>query len=379
MNPVQSLTMRFDPQAPLPEGIADWNSDRTLAVVFGPANPSPQDAVSRLRTALPAATLVGCSTAGEIFGAEVLDGAIVLLLIRFRDVRLRFASAPIPDAESSREAGAQIARDLAAPDLGAVFVLSEGLGVNGSQLVEGLSESLPPAVVITGGLAADDDRFEGTWVIVDGQPRSGHVTAVGLYGSSLVIGHGSRGGWDIFGVERTVTRATANVLCELDGRPALSLYREYLGDLANHLPSSALLFPLVLKPTPGAEGIARTVLAVNEAAQSMTFAGDLPEGSTVQFMRANFDRLIGGAGDAAILAGRGLPAGEPLVLIAISCVGRRLVLKERCEEELEATLEALPAALQVGFYSYGEISPHAGASCQLHNQTMTLTAISETS
>jgi hypothetical protein len=376
---MKAITFRLSPDTPLAENVADWDSPATLALVFGLSRPWPEDSIARIKASLPQATLLGCSTAGEILGNEVTDGTLVVSLIKFRDARLKFTSAAINDSLASRDAGLRLAKDLTAPDLRGVFVLSDGLGVNGSQLVEGLTEALPEGVVITGGLAADGDRFERTWVILDGKPQSGFVTAAGLYGASLVIGHGSRGGWDIFGVDRKVTKSSANVLYELDGRPALSLYREYLGDLAKDLPSSALLFPLLLKAGPSAEGVARTVLAIHDADQSMTFAGDLPVGATVQFMRANFDRVIAGASDAAALAGQGLQTGQPLVLVAISCVGRRLVLKERTEEELEATLENLPpSTLQVGFYSYGEISPHAGGSCQLHNQTMTLTAISET-
>ncbi len=377
---MKAAAFKLSPGEDLPDDLGSWDSERTLALVFGPSRPSPGEAVARIRAALPRAALLGCSTAGEIFGAEVLDGSIVLGLMRFREVNLRVMSAPIESGQPSHDAGRAIAQSLESPDLRAVFVLSDGLKVNGSRLVQGLTAALPPDVVITGGLAGDGDQFLETWVIADSAPTSGQVTAVGLYGRSLVVGHGSRGGWDIFGVERKVTRSTANVLYELDGRPALALYQEYLGDLAAELPSSALLFPLLLKAGPGdTEGVARTVLAVSEADQSMTFAGDLPEGSTVQFMRANFERVITGASDAATLAGRGHPEGEPLVLLAISCVGRRLVLKERCEEELEAALETLPrGTMQVGFYSYGEISPHAGGDCQLHNQTMTLTALSET-
>jgi hypothetical protein len=194
------------------------------------------------------------------------------------------------------------------------------------------------------------------------------------------VGHGSKGGWDIFGPERLVTRAEGNVLYELDGRPALELYKSYLGDRAAGLPATGLLFPLSLRS--GEEGderrLVRTILAVDEAAQSLTFAGDIPTGSRVQLMRANFDRLVEGAASAAAMTALRGAAEGPVLSVAISCVGRRLVLGERTEEETEATLEALPpGAQQVGFYSYGELSPFAAGRCDLHNQTMTLTTLWE--
>ncbi len=373
---MEATVLRLDPNEPLPPEFEAWNSQTTLALIFALSRPAPASCIARICAALKDATVLGCSTAGEIMGTEILDDTVVVALMKFREVTLRLASAPIETAAASRRAGDQIAQALLLPGLRAVIVLSDGIRVNGSQLVEGLSGALPPDVIVTGGLAGDRSRFEETWIVLNGTPVSGHVTAVGLYGPSLAIGHGFKGGWDIFGLERLVTASTDNILYELDGKPALALYKEYLGDLANELPASALLFPLLLRTAEGA--VARTVLAVDETKGSMTFAGDLPKGSTVQFMRANFDRVIGGAGDAGLLAGRGLPEDEPVLLLAISCVGRRLALGDRCEEELEATLESMPAkTLQAGFYSYGEISPEGLGSCQLHNQTMTLTAISE--
>jgi hypothetical protein len=259
-----------------------------------------------------------------------------------------------------------------------IFVLSDGMRVNGSELVNGLNEALPPGTVVTGGLAGDGDRFQKTWVLCQRQRAEGYVSAIGLYGDRIKIGHGSKGGWDVFGIEREVTRAKENVLFEIDGRSALSLYKDYLGELAAGLPANALLFPLSLRRGKNDNaGLVRTILSIDENAQSMTFAGDIPLGSHVRFMRANFDRLVDGAMEAGQLAGKS--SSEECLAIAISCVGRRLVLRDRAEEEIEAVRDSLPASAHLmGFYSYGELSPFAGGPCELHNQTMTLTTLSET-
>ena len=251
--------------------------------------------------------------------------------------------------------------------------------VNGSDLANGFSATLPPHVVVTGGLAADGNRFQRTWTIRDGKPETGVVTVAAFYGDNLQITHGSHGGWDSFGPERRVTRSYGNVLYELDGRSALSLYKEYLGDLADGLPATGLLFPLSIRQNAAdSRELIRTVLAVDEAAQSMTFAGDVPKGYLAQLMRANFDRLLDGASMAAEQARDNMAIAWPMLTVAISCVGRRLVLGERVEEETELTLQNLPeGAQQIGFYSYGEISPCATGICDLHNQTMTLTTFSE--
>lgn len=361
---------------------AGWNAPfptvdpaRTLILCFG-ATEYLDDCDPIVGLAALGGSLVGCSTAGEIHGPEVADGTLAVAIAEFDSTRVQVASERIT-ANTSYLAGELIGQDLRGDDLKAVFVLSDGLDVNGSDLVAGLNASLPEGVVVTGGLAGDGSRFERTWVIVDGKPASGFVTAVGFYGDRIEVGHGSKGGWDIFGPERTVTRSTGNVVYELDGRPVLALYKEYLGDLAAELPASGLLFPLAVRAPGDDKQLVRTILGIDEETQSLIFAGDVPEGHRVQLMQAQFDRLIGGAEDAAAVAAGRMPGG-PSLSVAISCVGRRLVLGERTEDELEATLHALPDGIaQVGFYSYGEISPYAEGTCDLHNQTMTLTTFGE--
>lgn len=377
---MQLTTLSYSTATGWSEDLPEMDSEQTLVVAFGsPEFGTDTRPFDDLRRAFPHSRIVGCSTAGEIIGTDLRDGSVVVAAARFGSSTLRAASASVGAAEGSFAAGQDIARQLADPSLRGVLVLSDGLTVNGSELVRGLNAVLPPTVVITGGLAADGDRFGATWVLDDGVPARGIVRGVGFYGADLRLGHGSMGGWDIFGPERTITRSRANVLYELDGRPALELYRTYLGDLAAGLPATGLLFPLAIRGADCEEAsVVRTILAVDEAEQSMTFAGDVPEGWRAQLMRANVDRLIGGAADAASLT-RGSDAGDgPTLALGISCVGRRLVLGERTQEEIEATLDCLPGGVQqIGFYSYGEISPHASGLCELHNQTMTLTTISE--
>jgi hypothetical protein len=362
------------------ERFPDLDSDRTLVIVFGAPgfidNAAPIEELSR---AYSAAKMVGCSTAGEIFGTMIADHSLSVAVLRFESAQVRTALERVHDVEDSYRAGEMLAHQLYEPGLRSVLVLSDGISVNGSALVRGLNAILPDSVVVTGGLAGDGERFGRTWVIKDSVPESGYISAAGFYGESILVGHGSKGGWDIFGPERTVTRSSGNILYELDGKPALQLYKEYLGDRAEGLPASAMLFPLALRAESGGmKQIVRTVLGVNEAHNSMVFAGDIPEGYRAQLMKANFDRLVDGASIAAQQVWESSSQGSPQLAIAISCVGRRMVLGERTEEELEAACEILPEGTwQIGFYSYGEISPFTTGQCDLHNQTMTLTTISE--
>ena len=360
-----------------------------LVLVFG-ATAVLQDrqVIESIRKFYPAAHILGCSTAGEICGAQVSDDSLVATAIHFEHTHVRTAQVSL-DANFGSQAAGEFLAQLLPHSVGAeaggteeklahVLVLSDGLSVNGSSLVRGLIKHLPKGVAITGGLAGDGARFGETLVFRGDIPDKGAIAAVGLYGSRLKVGFGSLGGWDPFGPERLVTRSEGNVLYELDGRPALGLYKQYLGEHAKGLPATGLLFPLSVRVTPNETPLVRTILAVDEQQQSVTFAGDVCEGAHARLAKATIDRLVDGAVGAARAS---CPASSvaPELAILISCVGRKLVLKQRVEEEVEGVRSILgEQAAMTGFYSYGEIAPFSlGERSELHNQTMTVTTFAE--
>jgi hypothetical protein len=373
-----------------PAAAASFAKSCQLVLVFGATAILRQPQLTgAIRNDYPAAHIFGCSTAGEICGTQVSDDSLVVTAVHFEHTQLRSVQINLSRTPDSFQAGEWIAKKLPASVrdavtgveeiLAHVLVLSDGLKVNGSDFVAGLMTHLPEGISLTGGLAGDGARFDETLVFEDDVPRKDTIAALGLYGSRLKVGFGSLGGWDSFGPERLITKSKANVLYELDGHSALGLYKQYLGEHAKGLPSTGLLFPLSIRTQSGETPVVRTILSVDEAAQSMTFAGDIPEGAYARLMKANFDRLIDGATGAARTSYEAIGSGAPELAILISCVGRKLVLKQRIEEEVEAVRDVLgQRATLAGFYSYGEISPFTpGAKCELHNQTMTITALSE--
>ena len=336
-----------------------------------------------LRKMFPAAHILGCSTGGQIDNSDVSDDGLVAAAIRFDSTKLRLVSRHVAGASHSWDCGEAIGKALSDDELAGVFLLSDGLNVNGSELVNGLVSAIGSAVPLTGGLAGDGADFTETLVGGDCVPQSRLVVGVGFYGKAIRIGHGSAGGWDLFGPRRQVTRSDGNVLFELDGEPALDLYERYLGpEECKGLPGSALLFPIQVHDTEQPDSaVVRTVLTVDHDTRSMTFAGDVPQGWTAQLMRGTFDRLAEGAADAARQARAGLKAGKDdhQFSILVSCIGRRLLMGQHTSDETEAVgLELGADTLRLGFYSYGEISPHAKSGiCELHNQTMTVTSFAE--
>ncbi len=355
------------------------NSAQLVLLFGGVAVLKEQKRIDDVKKAYPKAQIMGCSTAGEIYGTEITDDSLVLTAVNFEHTNIKTGCAEIEKGKSSFEAGVELAKLLDKKDLSHAFVLSDGLAINGSELAKGLSSILPENVSITGGLSGDAANFKETLVFCEKEPKSNVVSILGFYGNRLKIGYGSMGGWDAFGPYRLITRSKGNVLYEIDGKSALDLYKMYLGDQASGLPATGLLFPLDIRIKEGDRGVVRTILAVNEKEKSMTFAGDIPEGAQARFMKANFDRLIDGSIGAAKVSKEILGGTKADLAVLVSCVGRKLVLKQRTEEEVEAVREILgEQAAITGFYSYGEIAPFAaGEKCALHNQTMTITAFAE--
>ena len=328
----------------------------------------------------PNAQVVGCSTSGEIYQELVLNDNIVCTAIWFENTPVEIATEYIHTVEDSFGVGEKLAERLDKESLVHLMILSEGLNINGSELTKGLNSKLNNRVPVTGGLAGDQADFSETVIIHNQAGEKNLVLAIGFYGEHIQVGYGSMGGWDSFGVDREVTKSVGNVLYELDGHPALELYKRYLGEHAATLPASALLFPLSLRLKDSETSVVRTVLAVNEGDGSMVFAGDIPQGEYVRLMKANSDRLIDGANGAAEMSKTSLQNSSADLAILISCVGRKLVLKQRVEEELEIIRESIcHSAAIAGFYSYGEICPIKPFEqhCELHNQTMTITLFKE--
>ncbi|MEN6386903.1 MAG: FIST N-terminal domain-containing protein [Phycisphaerales bacterium] len=359
----------------LGENLSDWAQ---LVFVFGGRELLKNNTViEEIKTAYPRAQLCGCSTAGEISGCEVHDNTITATAAAFEKSHIQCFEIEIAKAEDSFVTAQKLAERIDKNGLIHVFIISEGLIINGSELVRGLVSKLPENVKVTGGLAGDGIGFKETLQLFGTTVNKNRIIAIAFYGSELKIGYGSVGGWDTFGPERIITRSKGNILYEMDGKPALDLYKEYLGEYANGLPATGLLFPLSVKDQNG-NTLVRSFLAM-DSENNPIFAGDVPQGSQARLMKSNSDRLIDGAIQAAANSIKSFDSSHVELAILISCVGRKVILKQRIEEEIEEIQNLLgKTTFLTGFYSYGEIAPTGpNADCALHNQTMTITTFSE--
>ncbi|WP_028535266.1 FIST signal transduction protein [Paludibacterium yongneupense] len=361
----------------------DWRGADVI-LVFGAVDYFEDSAwMARLLATAPDSVWVGCSTAGEIAGANVFDHSCVLTALSFAhaDSRVVLSTARLARMSDSHAAGARLAAGLPADGLRAVLLLGTGVAINGSALVLGVQSQVAPDVQISGGLAADGGAFARTWTTCASGAASDQLLALGFYGSRLVLENSSFGGWEAFGPARKITRCHENVLFELDGERALDIYKRYLGEYASQLPASGLLFPFdMLGPDrSGSSGVIRTILGVDEAAGSLLLAGDIDPDGYLRLMHSSTDKLIQGAEHAAQAVAPALAGSEQMLALLVSCIGRKLVMGDRVEEEVEAVMDTLgPDVIGCGFYSNGEISEAAARTeCRLYNQTMTITLVGE--
>ncbi|MCZ8196967.1 MAG: FIST C-terminal domain-containing protein [Flavobacterium sp.] len=338
-----------------------------------------ESVIADIRKQFPYEHIVFGSASGEIISCNVNDNSISVTAIEFEKSSFVVKNGSILNYDKkAKPLGEALYNEMPKENLKHLFVLSEGSFVNGSSLISGLEENINNSVSITGGMCGDDARFEKTLASYKENPKEGEVILIGFYGETLDITFASFGGWLPFGPERKITKSKGNILFEIDDQPALDLYKKYLGDKAKELPQASLLYPLNVTPEGKDEPVVRTILSINTDNNSMVLAGDVPVNSRVQLMMASIDGIAEGAQHAAEIAIENRKS-KPQVALIVSCIGRKLVMNQRVEEEIEHVKEIIGDNVAIaGFYSYGEMAPFNGkSSCELHNQTMTLTLISE--
>ena len=350
-----------------------------FVLVFGSKNLLLKHQIcDELKILYPKAYLIGGTTAGEIYNTIATENTISATAIYMENTDVEFSSVMI-DADKYSEAASDLVSKLSTEGLRHVFILSEGININGSKLVDGLIHSLPENVTLSGGLAGDGTLYKETFIIANDYPKKNCLVAIGFYGNQVRFGYASIGGWAPFGIERIITKSKDNVLYELDDKPALALYKEYLGEYAADLPASGLYFPLLVRSADSKRTFIRTIQRVDETRNALVFSGDVPEGYYSKLMRSNSDKLIDGSRQPAKKSLVTLGKDHAQLAILVSCVGRKLVLDQLTSEEIDAARGVLKEdTIFTGFYSYGEISsPDKNATCELHNQTMTITLITE--
>lgn len=355
------------------------DSENTMILVFFAATLAIDKHLKNIKATFPKSKILGSSTSGEIQNGEINDNSIVCTVVKFTHTRLKLISIPI-DFSTSAQVGRTISDSLASSELKNILLFTEGLDIDGSVLIKEVHQTLVEKninIPVSGGLAGDGNRFTNTFVIFGAEAKTHHAVALGFYGDHIQVFAGTGTGWDPFGPARVVTKAFRNTVLELDGIPALKLYRQYLKEDAKNLPVSGILFPLGVSWGKN-ENIVRTVARIDEVNNGLIFASPIAENTKVQLMHSNVVKLIEGADHALDNCTLDFTNGAPTLALIVSCVGRRMIMGQKTEDEIETIRDHLPYYTEIcGFYSYGEFAPTASKQNDLHNQTMTLIIFQE--
>lgn len=322
--------------------------------------------------------LIGCTSDGEISNQGMSINSAVLGGIATDQIE--FEIAAVPDlSRDSEQAGRELARSFSRkPQYMQIF--SDGLTGNGCGILRGIA-AVDSSLPVSGGTAGDNGKFVKTMQFAGDKIYTDSVCGIAFYGN-FRLGTGVRSGWTPIGLARKVTRASGNVLYELNGEPALNVFERFLGRHAEKLPAIGVEYPLGLLERWGDVGqedyhLLRATMSVNREERSITFAGEIPEGAVVNLTCGDIDSILEAAEKAAALARSELGDTSPALIFCYSCMARKIMLGRRSEEEIERVRTQIGPQVPIfGFYSYGEFCRVTPWSPNyFHNETITLSVL----
>lgn len=365
--------------------LAELGRAPDLVILFSSARYDAARVLEGVHSRLPAAVpLVGCSAYAEIDNEQALTSSVVAMGLVLEGIEVRtfqVAGRGVDSFAAGRDAGRGL-REFA-PDL--VITFPDVLTMNATRFLLGLQDALGKGMPIVGGASADDGAFKATYQIHGREALSGGAVGVALKGP-LTIVTAAKSGYTPVGATHASTRVeNGNVLLEIDGRPALDIYRDYLGERVAQMPAVSIEFPIAV--VGGIEGaprraddellLVRAILGVDEARGALLLGGDVPEGAAIRVTRATKEDVVRGAEEATMTALEAMPAPE--VALIFSCMSRKSVLGPRFKDECRASFARLPEGLpKIGFYTFGELSPVQGTTMH-HESTYTIVLLKASS
>lgn len=373
--------------------IKDAPSEELIGVlVFASSTFEQAEIVDTLQSFIGAdVPFVGASTAGEIGQQGPSQSPSVSLMLFYSDT-IRCHTAVVEDVSGKeQQKAAELAEHLLSQssDIKYCTIHSDGLTVNPNQILTSLADKLGDAL-ITGGSAGDDGNYKQTHQYCNGKVYHNAVAVIAFSGP-LKVAVGVRHGWNPISGLRTVTAAEGQVVHTINDKPAIELYEEFLGaEVAEslkevNLAKIALSYPIgVIDPESG-EMLLRAPFYVDQAG-SITFGGEVPQGSSIQLMIGSKEEAVAAAGVAAQDAMNQLKT-SPAGALIYSCHVRDTLFASRNESQLEiAAIQHMIGADTpiAGFYTYAEQAPvdqktSNGTTCasQTHNETIVAILFSE--
>ena len=319
--------------------------------------------------------LIGASSCGEILfdnKEEVVSdkGAVITLT----DIKPEYFSIQSFSRENQTSVnfGELIGQTIKNNEFPAsAIIVASGLSLDGQALVESAVKVVGNDLVMFGGLAGDDSKFENTVVFDEDTLLENGAKLLLLNKNKIKVSGIASSGWIGLGADLTVTKSEGNTVYTIDDKPALDVYKEYLNVTDEEMPAIGIEFPLMIKHKNGNTAL-RAVLGINRDDRSLIFAGSVVQGSKVTFSSSPGFEVINKT--TSKLQEYYEKDSEADFFILFSCMARHLALGPMVSQEISYAARTWKAPV-IGFFTYGEIGLNS-QHCDFFNQTYTLVKLS---
>ncbi|RLD23417.1 MAG: hypothetical protein DRI54_07365, partial [Bacteroidetes bacterium] len=321
--------------------------------------------LDQIQDELPKAKIIGCTTAGEIMDNEVLADQIIISILLFEKTTVKIGFVK---PGSKKKMVAQLTENLIGTNTKGILlfpILFKG-NINVDGLIKSIFSSFPELPVFGGG-AGDNANFKEQYNFLGNSISDTGIAVAAFNSDDLVIETDYSFNWKPIGNVLKVTKVDKNTLHEIDHRPALEVFEEYLGkEAAKALPLSSLEFPMVFQEDDIL--IARVIAGIEGT--SLIFNTPIKKNDTFQFSFGVRKNAIEHANSLAAYV-----ADKPIEsIMAFSCVARLNFLQSDANKELKDFHLIAPVS---GFFTYGEIFHSPGEGNYYLNETLTLAFFSE--
>jgi len=360
--------------------------DTDFIMVFSSHEYATAPVIEVITRSLRPKRLVGSTTGGILLANGATNRGIALLAINSDEMIFGISAIDGLDNLDIHNVGFDLAR-LAAYDLNHAhreifFTLSQGIEKNGSAFIRGAKETLGLAFPVIGAISSDDFNYKNLAQFYQDQVL--HQAALGvLIGGSFHLGIGSTHGFKPLGKPRTVTKVEGYIIRTIDNKPAVDLYKYFLGDAANLktnvMNSYAALYPLGVYLEETRHYLLRNIIDILEDGSIVCPEG-ITEGEEVHLMISNNESCILSAIEAARLAKASLGDRPPKLILVFESLARHKILGNTAYNQIQAIRDTIGGSTPfIGMCSYGEIGPFGNIksvkNVYLHNENILIIAV----
>lgn len=365
------------------------NAPASLAFIFTSTEFAHQLVLRAANNLLGEIPILGCSSQGILTNKGAFKYGFAVLLVALNpQTFFNIAAIKNVNRDTSLSSGEELANKLlygfknVRRSLSIIF--SDKLITNGTNLINGLQETLGRSFPLIGASASDDFGNQKTFQYVNQELLSEACSGI-LFGGKFNFGFGIKHGWFALGKIRCVSASSGNVIEEIDGAPAVKLYEDYFAKdtmaLAKELRRISVSYPLGLYLQGEKECLLRNIVSIKNDGSLVT-QGDVPQNSKIRLMISTEDSRLKAVIAACEDAKRNLAGGKIKFVMVFDSAARLALLGRQNDIELGVIKEVFGKDTPlIGISTNGEQAPLKSINylgqTYLHNQSINILAIGD--